>query len=195
MRDFVVVDIETTGLSARRNSITELAAIRLRDGEVRREFQTLVNPQEHIPSFITRLTGINDRMVRDAPTIDRALPKLLRFMGRGVFVAHNAAFDYGFISHNAQLHLNRPFEHDSLCTRRLGNRLLDLPSFRLSSLCSHFEISNVSAHRALADAKATSQVLVNLLGILNEKGINRLDDILRFQYLPRFKVERLLSRA
>jgi DNA polymerase-3 subunit alpha (Gram-positive type) len=179
---YVVVDIETTGLSKSYHKITEIGAVRVVDGEIMREFHTLVNPQQHIPSFITRLTGINDAMVKDAPPVEEVLPGFVRFLGDDVFVAHNATFDFGFLSHNCQQHHNLILANDRLCTRKLANRLLpDLPSKRLDVLCRHFEITNAQHHRAMADAHATALVLNNFLEILKTRGITQRDDILRFE--------------
>jgi DNA polymerase-3 subunit epsilon len=94
---FVVVDLETTGGTPAQCGITEIGAVKVRGGEVLGEFQTLVNPAEPIPAFISVLTGITDSMVRDAPRIDSALPAFLEFAAGSVLVAHNAGFDIGFL--------------------------------------------------------------------------------------------------
>jgi DNA polymerase-3 subunit alpha (Gram-positive type) len=95
--DFVVFDIETTGLSARENAITEIGAVPLRGGQVVGEFSTFVNPGVHIPKYITELTGITDEMVREAPPPDEALRAFYDFCREDVLVAHNANFDCGFV--------------------------------------------------------------------------------------------------
>lgn len=178
---YVVVDIETTGLSKHYHKITEIAALRMRDGMVTNEFHTLVNPETRIPSFITKLTGIDDAMVKDAPTAREAVPEFARFLGDDVFVAHNATFDFGFLSSSAA-ERNIILSNDRLCTRRLANRLLpDLPSKRLGMICQHFNIENERAHRALGDARATALVLNNFLGMLRERGITEREELLRFQ--------------
>jgi DNA polymerase III subunit alpha, Gram-positive type len=179
---YVVVDIETTGLSKSYHRITEIAALRMQNGVVRKEFHTLVNPQVRIPSFITRLTGISNEMVKDAPTIKETIPEFVGFLGDDVFVAHNATFDFGFLSHSAQQHHNVFLANDRLCTRKLATRLLpDLPSKRLSALCEHFRITNEQHHRAMADAQATALVLNNFLDLLKTRGITQQEDVLRFQ--------------
>lgn len=94
---FVVVDLETTGGTPAQCGITEIGAVKVRGGEVLGEFQTLVNPAEPIPAFISVLTGITDTMVRDAPRIESALPAFLEFAAGSVLVAHNAGFDIGFL--------------------------------------------------------------------------------------------------
>lgn len=183
--EFIVLDLETTGLSKSRHKITEIAAVKVKDNKIVDEFQTLVNPKTPIPRFITRLTGIDDEMVKHAPTIDKIMPHLLEFLGNTPIVAHNASFDYGFLSHNTSLHTNNTLDNHKICTKRLANRLLpDLPSKKLSHLCDHYEITNEQAHRAMSDVLATNKVLCKFLTVLNEKGFSKLDDILHFQELP-----------
>lgn len=182
LKEYVVLDIETTGLSKYTEGITELAGVRVVDGEVRDEFQTLVNPQRHIPSFITRLTGISDAMVKDAPAIEGALPEFFDFIGENVIVAHNATFDYGFLTQKAKAHLDLEWNNERLCTRKLAGRLLpELPSKRLEFLCNHFGIVNTQAHRAMADTLATTQVMGRFVNMLREKEIVHKEDIFRFE--------------
>jgi DNA polymerase-3 subunit alpha (Gram-positive type) len=183
--EYSVVDIETTGLSKYVNKITELAAVKVVNGEITKEYQTLVNPQEHIPSFITKLTGISDDMVQDAPTIEEALPKFLRFMGDRQMVAHNATFDHGFIHENAKqqrLH----FLNEKLCTRKLANRLVPtLPNKKLGTCCQHFSIVNTQAHRAMSDVHATHQLFLKFQDLLKERGVDTPEMIARFEKMPR----------
>lgn len=178
---FVVVDIETTGLSKNYHKITEVAAVRLSNGVVTNEFHSLVNPQTRIPPFITKLTGIDDTMVKDAPPVHEVIPEFVKFLGDDVFVAHNATFDYGFLSKSAY-ERSIILSNDRLCTRKLANRLLpDLPSKRLGMLCRHFNIENERAHRAMGDARATAFVLNNFLEILKARGITEREEVLRFE--------------
>jgi len=179
MKRYVVLDLETTGLSRSRHNITEIAAVRVEEGVVVDKFHSLVNPCERIPRFITRLTGITDDMVRDCPTIDKILPDFLDFLGEDVIVAHNATFDYGFISHNVEKHVGIEFRNKRLCTRKLANRLLsDLPSKRLSYLCEHFEIVNTQAHRAMADTLVTADIFSRFLAMMYD---NDVEDIFKFE--------------
>lgn len=192
MGDYVVLDIETTGLSRYYHKITEIAAVKYRDGKVLDEFHSLVNPEVPIPRFITRLTGIDDETIKDADTIDKVLPRFLDFLGDGVVVAHNAAFDYGFLRFNAQ-NMGFDLANEKICTRRLANRLLpDLPSKRLSCLCEHFGLVNERAHRAMGDTKVTMDLFSKFLGMLEDKGI-RGTEVLEFQTWPRSKCNRLLE--
>ncbi len=178
---YVVVDIETTGLSKNYHKITEIAALNVKNGTIKKEFHTLVNPQVKIPSFITKLTGINNEMVKDAPTIGEVIPKFVKFSNNKIFVAHNAMFDYGFLS-NAAMQQQLELKTETLCTRKLANRLLpDLASKRLGSLCEHFNIVNESEHRAMGDAKATVHVLNNFNSMLEQRGIKTPQDLLRFE--------------
>jgi len=183
---FVIVDIETTGLSKRRHRITEIAAARVKDGKIKEEFHTLVNPGVKIPKFITALTGIDDDLVKDAPPIEDVLSDFVQFLGDSVFVAHNATFDIGFLGHNAEKHHNVVLANEKLCTRKLANRLLpDLPSKKLGSICEHLEITNSQAHRAMGDVQATVQVFNTFLAMLQDQGIDSPEEVIRFERAPR----------
>lgn len=190
--EYVVLDIETTGLSRYYHKITEIAAIRYKDGKAIEEFESLVNPEVPIPRFITRLTGIDDDMVKDADPIEKVMPKFLSFLGDSVIVAHNATFDYGFLRFNAQ-ELGLDLENEKLCTRRLANRLLpELPSKRLGCLCEHFGVNNEQAHRAMGDTRVTVDVLSGFLQMLEGVGIKD-QEVLEFQMWPRRKCEKLFD--
>ncbi len=182
---YTVIDIETTGLSRNYHQITEIAAAKIRNGEIVESYQTLVNPQVQIPYFITQLTGINNQMVRDAPTIKKALPDFLGFLQKDIFVAHNATFDFGFLDHNLKLHHGKNLVNQKLCTKKLANRLVpQLERKRLQDLCQHFNINNSHAHRALGDVQATALVFNRMLTILREKGISEVKDVLKFERSP-----------
>lgn len=146
-------------------------------------FSSLVNPQCHIPGFITNLTGINDYMVRNSPTIDKVMPKFLDFLEDRPFVAHNAWFDYSFIDVNARKTMQKNISNDVICTVRLSRQLLpELPSKKLGCLCEHFNIKNNQAHRAMGDVLATSQVFSNLMNILEQKGLKTYDELFDAQF-------------
>ena len=179
MERYVVLDLETTGLSKNYHSITEIAAVRIENGGIVDEFHSLINPGERISKFITRLTGITNEMVKDCPTIDKILPSFLEFLGSDVIVAHNATFDYGFIEYNVKRHVGVEFENKRLCTRKLANRLLsDLPSKRLSYLCEHFKIVNEQAHRAMADTLVTADIFSRFLAMMDDDDVK---NIFRFE--------------
>lgn len=182
---YVVIDIETTGLSKHYHKITEIAAVKLDKGEIKGKFQTLVNPQVQIPSFITRLTGIDNRLVKDSPLIHEVMPKFLKFLGDKIFVGHNASFDFGFLNHNAK----KDIENHRLCTRKLANRLLpDLYSKKLGVLCEYFDIQNNQAHRAMGDALATVELLNHFSRILDKKGFSTPESVLKFEKMSRRQI-------
>jgi DNA polymerase-3 subunit epsilon len=181
---FCVVDLETTGGSAAAGSmITEIGAVKVRGGEVLGEFQTLVNPHAAIPPFIAVLTGITNSMVASAPPIDSALPAFLEFAQGCVLVAHNAPFDVGFLQHFARVQ-GRPWPgFEVLDTARLARRVVtrdDAPNCKLSSLAIAFGASTTPNHRALADARATVDVLHGLMERLGGLGVHTLEELQTF---------------
>ncbi len=180
--EYTVLDIETTGLSRHRHKITEIAAVKIKGKKIVGEYQTLINPKVPIPKFITRLTGIDNKLVEGAPSINEALPEFLEFIGDSTLVAHNAAFDYGFISHNLKEHLNQDLKNKKLCTRKLANRLLpDLPRKRLGDLCELFKIKNDQAHRAMGDTKATVKIFKKFKTMMELSDVKTHEEILKFE--------------
>lgn len=183
---YTVIDIETTGLSKNYHQITEIAAAKIDNGVIVDNYQTLVNPQVRIPPFITQLTGINNQMVKDAPTIREVLPSFVNFLQDDIFVAHNASFDFGFLDYNLAIHHGKNLVNPRLCTRKLANRLLPhLSRKRLEDLCAYFKVNNSHAHRASGDVHATALVFNSMLNILHTKGISEVNEILKFERAPR----------
>ncbi|MFT4085291.1 MAG: DEDD exonuclease domain-containing protein [Nocardioides sp.] len=181
---FCVVDLETTGGSAEGGAmITEIGAVKVRAGEILGEFQTLVNPCGQIPAFIAVLTGISDRMVADAPRIEQALPAFLEFAQGCVLVAHNAPFDVGFLKFFAAQQ-ERPWPpFEVLDTAKLARRVItrdDAPNCKLSSLAKTFGATTTPNHRALADARATVDVLHGLMERLGGLGVLTLEELQTF---------------
>ena len=192
----IVLDLETTGLSPYCESITEIAAARLIDGQIIDTFHRLVNPQRPIPRFITRLTGITDEMVKDAPAIADVLDDLRSFLGDDIIVAHNAGFDYKFLCHNFEQHKGFMLTNKTLCTAKLARRVhSDLPSKKLGALCQHYGIINEAAHRAMGDVKATVQVFNSMIKTLSDHEIETAQEVLHFTTLPVAKANRLLKDA
>jgi len=177
---FVVVDLETTGGSPTTSAITEIGAVKVRGGELLGEFATLVNPATAIPPFIAVLTGITDAMVATAPGIGAALPAFLEFAGGSVLVAHNAPFDVGFLRGNTErLGLRWP-GFDSVDTARLARRVLtrdESPDCQLSTVARLFRTTTAPCHRALADARATVEVLHGLLERVGAQGVHSLEEL------------------
>src|SRR5690625_1807944 len=175
--EFIVFDIETTGLSAINDAITEIGAVKIRDGQVVDTFAQLINPERPIPDFIKELTGITDDMVRDKPTIDQVIPKFSEFIGQGILVAHNASFDVGFIREKMRLN-NISLNNPVLDTLELSRIVFpELKSFRLNNLAKHLGVSLENHHRALDDAMATKDIFIKILELLEERNISNLKDI------------------
>ncbi|QSB06580.1 DEDD exonuclease domain-containing protein [Natronoglycomyces albus] len=163
---FTVVDLETTGLAADACGITEIGAVKVRGGSVIAEFSTLVNPHEPIHPRITRLTGISDDMVANAPDIGDVLPSFLEFAAGTTWVAHNAGFDIGFLRHACQytkLPWPRPPVIDTVALARKLTDKSEVPNRRLRTLARLFGSRTTPNHRALDDARATVTVLHGLL--------------------------------
>jgi DNA polymerase-3 subunit epsilon len=156
---YAVVDIETTGGRRSGNSITEIAVVRIRDGEIISRWSTLINPGRSIPSHITRLTGINNQMVADAPRFVDIVDELDQQLADAIFVAHNVGFDYGFIK-SAYETIGRKFKKPKLCTVQQSRKAFPgLRSYSLANLTAAFDIDLKNAHRALSDATATAHLL------------------------------------
>jgi DNA polymerase III epsilon subunit family exonuclease len=180
---FVVVDVETTGMSPVNDRITEIAMMKVNNGVLVDEFSTLVNPLVSIPPSITSLTGIDNLMLQDAPTAREVVPFVVEFLGDAVFAAHNASFDWGFVYHTVRRERGVVLNNSQVCTVRLSRRVFpDLPSRSLGELARFLEIPVPQRHRASGDAYATALLLVKLLSYLRRRaGIATLDDLLRFQ--------------
>ena len=178
--DFIVFDIETTGLSKDVNNITEIGAVKVSGGEIVDSWSSFVNPGEKIPENIVELTGITDEMVANAPTISEVLPQFLNFCRGSVLVAHNAKFDVGFIKENCK-RLSVPFDFTYLDTLLLARSLYpDLPNHKLNNLAKHLNVLLENHHRAVDDAKATADIFVKMLDELRQKGhiiLNELNDV------------------
>ncbi|MGY1741016.1 MULTISPECIES: DEDD exonuclease domain-containing protein [unclassified Blastococcus] len=177
---FVVVDLETTGGSPRDSAITEIGAVKVRGGEVLGEFQTLVDPGREIPPYISVLTGITTTMVAAAPRIGAVLPGFLEFAHGAVLVAHNAPFDLGFLrAACAENGIPWPAAA-SVDTAVLARRLLsrdEVPNCKLATLAPYFSAATDPCHRALADARATVDVLHGLFERLGPLGITSLEEL------------------
>lgn len=164
----VVVDVETTGWLHEQAELTEIGAVRLRGGQLTGEFSSLVRPGAPIPPDITKLTGITDDMVRWAPLAAPALRAFLAFAEGCMLVAHNAPFDIGFLTAACTASRIAWPGFAVLDTAVLARLLLrpdDVPDFRLATLAPYFGARTVPCHRALADARATADVLGGLLSV------------------------------
>jgi DNA polymerase-3 subunit epsilon len=162
---YVVVDVETTGTSPwAGDRVTEIAAVIVRDGVVAEPFETLINPEPPIPPFITALPQISWDMVKDAPRFRDICGDLLRHMHGNIFVAHNADFDWRFLSAEVERATGEKLRGRRLCTVRLARRILpQLRSRKLDFVADYYNVEISARHRAGGDAIATAHVLLRLL--------------------------------
>ncbi|MDA3040103.1 MAG: DEDD exonuclease domain-containing protein [Actinomycetota bacterium] len=176
---FCVLDLETTGGSPTDCLITEVGAVKVRGGEVLGTFGTLVNPGCAIPPQITLITGITDRLVAPAPSIDRVLPSFLEFIGGSVIVGHNLRFDLAFLHHALRRWGGPMLGNQHLDTLALARRLLagEMPNFRLGELARRLRLPHQPNHRALDDAWATTDLLHYLIERATAWGVTGLDDL------------------
>ncbi|MDR7072178.1 PolC-type DNA polymerase III [Fictibacillus barbaricus] len=177
---YIVFDVETTGLSAVYNKIIELAAVKIRGGEIVDKFESFANPHESLSQTTIELTGITDDMVENAPEIDEVIRDFHRFMGDDILVAHNASFDMGFLNEGLRKIGFEEAKNPVIDTLELARFLLpQLKNHRLNTLCKRYDIELVQHHRAIYDAEATAYLLWKLLKETFEKEIfyhDRLND-------------------
>ena len=151
---YVALDLETTGIGAKKEKITEIGMVKVVDGQVLDTYHTMVNPHRQIPERIVELTGIDDAMVADAPGIEEILDEVLSFGGVLPPLGHQIIFDYGFLS-QAAANGRKPFARDGIDTLKLCRLLMPGPEKKnLSAACAYFGVEQDTAHRALSDAMA-----------------------------------------
>lgn len=170
--EYVVLDLETTGLSPESNEIIEIGAILYKQGVKSSEFTTLIRPKSRISGFITNLTGISNEMVSTAPSIEEVLPELMNFLGDKPVLAHNASFDLGFL--NAAYHrcFGIPFPNDYLDTMRISRKLYPNERHRLQDLTARFGIRRDGAHRSMADCIMTQKAYECMRDHCRQQGIS-----------------------
>ena len=152
-RPLVFLDIETTGANARRSRITEIGAIRVEDGVIVKKYSQLVNPETPVPRFITKLTGITNEMVWDAPTFRGIVDELELVLSDAIFIAHNVNFDYGFIKEEFR-RIGYVFNMDRACTVRLSRKLYPQHrSHALDRIIERLGVNVKNRHRAYDDAE------------------------------------------
>lgn len=157
IQDYVVMDIETTGLNPRTDKIIELGAAKVRNGEVIGTFSQYINPGRSLPSRIVELTGIRDVDLQDAPYIEEVMDEFMTFVSDDILLGHNLIFDYSFVK-KAAVNQKKTFDKKGIDTLRIARRFLtELESRRLGYLCEYYQIE-LSAHRALNDALATHEL-------------------------------------
>jgi len=177
---YVVFDLETTGFSPIKDKIIEIGAVKVENGQITDKFSTFVNPKVPIPFEITQLTSITDQMVLDAPTIEKALPDFLEFVGDAVLVAHNASFDVSFIEQNCRYQEITP-DFTSVDTVAMARILLPtLSKYKLNIVANALHISLENHHRAVDDAGATAEIFVKFVEMLADRNIYDLTRLNQF---------------
>ena len=174
---YCVLDLETTGFSAKTEKITEIGVMKVKEGKVLDKFACFVNPEKPIPQRVVEVTKITDEMVKDAETIDKVFPKLLEFLGDSVLVAHNADFDIGFLKQNAK-ELGYDFDYTYVDTLSMARDIFpDFKKYQLGKIADKLKIKVEVAHRALDDVDTTVKVMNVMMDILKERGAKTIEDI------------------
>jgi len=175
--EFIVFDIETTGLFANTEEITEIGAVLVKDGQIIDSFNTFVNPLKPIPEKITQLTGITDNDVKDAPKLSEALDMFYEFVGNRALVAHNAPFDISFIKEGAKK-TNKKFNFTYIDTVPICRFCFpEMKSVKLNLVAEHIKLPKFNHHRATDDAVVLAKILFNLFNVLKEKSIQNISQI------------------
>jgi DNA polymerase III epsilon subunit family exonuclease len=169
--NFSVLDVETTGLSPRNGDrICEIGVVRVRDGRPVANFQTLVDPGIPIPPGASRINGITDEMVADAPLFSEVAEEFRRFVGDGVLAIYNAPFDMNFIRNELAAARCQPLQNRIVDVLPLARSLLYLEGYSLLQVAHYLEIADSQEHRALGDCLITAEVLLRLAPMAEERG-------------------------
>ena len=169
--DYVVFDLETTGLSPEIDEIIEISAIKVKKGKVEGHFSTLVNPNRRIPAAASQVNGITDEMVKDAPKLKDALESFLSFIGKEILVGHNIhSFDMKFLNHAMEELYGKNVSNDYIDTLYMARSCLKLSHHRLTDLAAYFHISTEGAHRALNDCMMNQKCYEEMGKLMKETG-------------------------
>lgn len=170
LSDYVVFDIETTGLDSSYDEVIEIGAIKVKNNKIVSEFNSLVKPRNEIDEYITELTGITNEMVKDSPTIEEILPDFMDYIGNDILIGHNVNFDINFIYDNLYRSKLDVLTNDFIDTMRISRKLLpELPHHRLIDLAKYFKIDSTNNHRSIKDCEITMNVYENLKEIALQK--------------------------
>lgn len=181
--DFSVLDVETTGLSARNNRVIEIGIVRVKNLKITDKYTTLINPGCDIPYFITQFTGISNSDVEYSPSFNDTAEEIEDFIGNSIISGHNLSFDEGFLRYEFIRNGYEPLSNLNVCTLKLARKIFPtLKSKSLSSVTEHLGIKNRDSHRALSDAEATAQILIKVIKKLSkENGIKTVHQLLEYQ--------------
>ena len=181
--EFSVLDVETTGLSARNNRVIEIGIVKVKNLKVVDKYTSLINPGCDIPYFITQFTGIANSDVAYSPGFNDVAENIEEFIGNSIISGHNLSFDEGFLKYEFIRNGFEPLSNLNVCTLKLARKVLtSLKSKSLASVSTHLKIKNKDSHRALSDAEATAQILIKLIKKLSkEKKIKTLQQLLEFE--------------
>lgn len=158
---FVAIDVETTGLSPLYNELIEISAIKYEGAKKLDTFSTLIKPKKEVSSTITNLTGITNKMLEDAPTIEKVMPDLIEFIGDNPIVAHNANFDYSFLQNNSNKSFTNNKVIDTVAISR--NMLPNLPNHKLNTVARYIGIQEEGYHRAEFDCECCAKIYMKYL--------------------------------
>lgn len=162
--DFTVIDAETTGRSDKADDVTEISAIKYRNGKKVDSFSTLIKAKNPILPFVVELTGITDAMLSDAPYIEDVILKLKQFIGNDVILGHDVEFDFKLIDEAYERVAGKKLSNKRVDTLKISQCLIkDSENHKLETLCQYFGIQRVNGHRALYDCDQTAQVYLNLI--------------------------------
>jgi DNA polymerase-3 subunit epsilon len=181
--EFSVLDVETTGLSARNNRVIEIGIVKVKNLKITDKYTTLINPGCDIPYFITQFTGISNSDVAYSPSFYDTAEEIEEFIGNSIVSGHNLSFDESFLNCEFARNGFEPLSNLSVCTLKLSRKIFpSLKSKSLASVTEHLKIVNKDSHRALSDAEATAKILIKLIKkISKEKGIKTLQQLLEFE--------------
>ncbi len=193
---FVVLDIETTGISPKTNKIIEIALIKVKNGKIIDKYHSLFNPERYLPLEITKLTGINDYDLDDAPLFISKINEINNFISDSVLVAHNSNFDISFLQQEYQIAGEIFPTNTVICTLKLSRKLFPfLESKSLASVAKHLNVKYKKLHNAFSDASITAKVFLKCMSILqNEYNISTLNELLAFQSLPKNKKQNIIIK-
>lgn len=178
--NYIIVDIETTGLEPAQNEIIEIAALKIEKGEIRDVFNHLIQIPFPLPKEIIKITEITDEMLVEGGEKKQILKNFTDFIGNTPLVAHNVEFDIPFLKHHLEKSVGQIISNLNICTLKLSRRLLPgLPGYKLQKVAEHFEVQTPVLHRAIADTEITFQVWLKLIDILEQKGVSTLEALLK----------------